>query len=191
MRHLPFSLHHFDFSFLVKPRCFMKVPLPLMRKLPSNSAVLPGPINVLQNEAALVKGICWVTLIQNHLKEVRSYAPQIFQSLAVAPAFSISASGHFLLLASGGAGQRTRASSQIWCLPLTLWQCFLNSNSSFSYFSQPHPCCSLVNSPFVTFFVSHLEVLLHLFIYSSWWGKLEMEKTGLVLRIKFNDTSTV
>lgn len=141
MRHLPFSLHHFDFSFLVKPaRCFMKVPLPLMRKLPSNSAVLPGPINVLQNEAALVKGICWVTLIQNHLKEVRSYAPQIFQSLAVVPAFSIPASGHFLLLASGGAGQRTRASSQIWCLPLTFWQCFLTSNSSFSYFSQPHPC---------------------------------------------------
>lgn len=117
---------------------FHEVPLPSLRKLLCNSAASPGPM-FHRNEATLVKGICWVTLIQNHFKEAWSYAPQVFQYLAMAPAFSISASGHFLLLASDGGGQRTRAWSQIWCLPLTFWQCFLTSNSSFSYFSQPHP----------------------------------------------------
>lgn len=96
-------------------------------------------------------------------------------------------------LVSDGAGQRSRALSQIWCLPLTFWQCFLTPNSPFSHFSQPHSSlvfCSQ-ESPLPHSSCLTLKLLLHLFIYSSQQGNLEMEKSGLVLRIKSNDTSSV
>lgn len=55
MTHLSYSLHHLDLLFSVtSARCLMKVPLPSLKKLPSNSGVLPGPM-FLKSEATLVK----------------------------------------------------------------------------------------------------------------------------------------
>ena len=98
MTHLPFSLHHFDlFLSVTSARCLMKVPLP------SSSGVLRGPM-FLRSEATLVKKDL---LVHSNSESFQwSHAPQIFQSLGVASAFSISAFSPSLLwplmgLASG------------------------------------------------------------------------------------------
>lgn len=113
IKHLPFSLHLFDLLFSIKPaRWFMKFPLPSLRKLPSNIGS-PWTSILKKWGHSGEKGILWATLIQNHFREAWSCAPQIFQSLGVSCAFSMSAFSTSPLFSLMGAGQKSRALSQI------------------------------------------------------------------------------